>query len=82
MQARRAASTDLGEGALGEDAADGTVSSCFTVVLRVMGEGEDVHEQTGLSTGAVTDNNELSSNLGHGVVGNGLLRRRWGQQDL
>jgi hypothetical protein len=34
----------------------------------------DVHEQTGLSTGAVTDNNELSSNLGHGVVCDGLLR--------
>ena len=36
MQARRAASTDLGEGALGEDAADGTVSSCFAGVSRVM----------------------------------------------
>jgi hypothetical protein len=36
--------------------------------------GKDIHEQTGLSTGAVTDNNELSSNLGHGVVWDGLLR--------
>ena len=29
---------------------------------------EHVHEQTRLSTGAVTDNNKLSSNLGHGVA--------------
>ena len=33
----------------------------------------DVHEQTGLSTGAVTDNNELSLNLGHGVVCDGVI---------
>ena len=35
--------------------------------------GVDLHEQTGLSTGAVTDNNELSSNLGHGVVCDGVI---------
>ena len=35
--------------------------------------GRHVHEQTGLSTGAVTDNNELSSNLGHGVVCDGVI---------
>jgi hypothetical protein len=33
--------------------------------------GEHVHEQTRLSTGAVTDNNKLSSNLGHGVACDG-----------
>jgi hypothetical protein len=47
---------------------------------------EDVHEQTGLSAGAVTDNNELSSNLGHydvyvGVVGvSGIGRLKEGQR--
>lgn len=31
--------------------------------------GQDVHEQTSLSTGAVTDNNELSADLSHGEDG-------------
>lgn len=40
--------------------------------------GRHVHEQTGLSTGAVTDNNELSSNLGHGDVRGMDLWGLWG----
>jgi len=35
---------------------------------RWAGVVQDLHQQAGLSTGAVTDNNELSSNLGHGDV--------------
>lgn len=38
------------------------------IVVGVVVVGEHVHEQTRLSTGAVTDNNKLSSNLGHGVA--------------
>lgn len=71
MDARSAAGTDLGERALGEDAADGGISSCREHTgadgCERRGDG-DLHEQTGLSTGAVTDNNELSSNLRHGAV--------------
>ena len=34
--------------------------------------GVDLHEQTGLSAGAVTDNDELATDLGHGAVCRGL----------
>lgn len=33
----------------------------------IAGHMEDLHEQTGLSTGAVADNDELATDLGHGV---------------
>ena len=46
---------------------------------------EDLHEQTGLSAGTVADNDELATDLGHGVwfVGSGSGReadgwRVWG----
>lgn len=67
----RSASTHLGEGALGEDAAEDVLATGRQHKGARAGDGRrnrHVHEQTGLSTGAVTDNNELSSNLGHGGV--------------
>ena len=60
--------TDLREGTLGEYTAN-----TLLVVARVDKGGDvrdrrlgvDLHEQTGLSTGAVTDNHELTTDLGH-----------------
>lgn len=71
MQARGAAGTDLGEGALGEDAAEKRVSRHSQHTWAAAGGGRvfagDLHEQASLSAGAVTDNNELASDLGHGA---------------
>ena len=51
--------------------------------------GVDLHEQTGLSAGAVTDNYELATDLGHGDVCRGecwgiewYLRWCWAGREL
>ena len=59
----------LGEGALGEDAArssqhdDGDGSDAG----RAGGSRRDEHQQTGFTAGTVTDDDQLSANLSHGV---------------
>jgi hypothetical protein len=71
-----AVETDLREGTLGEDTA-----STLSVVarahkggaVRVGRPGVDLHEQTGLSAGAVTDNHELATDLGHFAVCRGSV---------
>ena len=68
--------TDLREGTLREDTA-----STLSVVARADKGGDvrdrrlgvDLHEQTGLSAGAVTDNYELATDLGHGDVCRGSV---------
>jgi hypothetical protein len=62
--------THFREGALGEDTADDALAGARAEATRGGsrdGRGKHSHEQTSLSTGAVADDDELSTNLRHGV---------------